>query len=667
MARRVSFWIPLILLILRTASAQDQAAGARPFVGDWPASRTLFGPIALGDVRLGGLLGGHVDANNHRSLSAGLESAIPKGIEAVSRGESPTTACRRLATDSDFYKWLEGACYALAYDGTQTRFSFPQLSTPSMKALAESVERYAGMLARMQSPDGYLGTRLSPARPFDDKVNHDLYTAGHFFEAAVAHFKATGDRRLLAAAARLADFYLDAYKKGNPYFATAGTREHPEVEVALVRLYRATGQKRFLDFAADIARMAQVSPDFSQLYAGGGRTHAVRLCYLLTGWAELYMETGDERFLAPLRPLWDEIVSARMYVTGGIGYNEHVPVQPYDLPQGIDTNRNRDIAETCASVAMMMFSWRLHAVTGESRYFDTIETILYNHYIGAVSQDHLGIFYYNPLRRVGDIAGRTDHGGPPTRRTRLPAIHSTACCVPNAWRFFGELPEYVFSVRGDTILVNLYTTARARARLADGTPVAIEMQTDYPRSGTVRVRVNAERPVRLRLGLRIPAWCEGARAAVGDRMTSAPAGQYWYVDRVWNPGDEVALDLPMRPEPIFTRPEVAANRGQVAFRRGPIIYCLEQEDAAGLDLERTYVCAEGGIQEEFDQDLGMWRLKIQAGELRVPAAGAPLYSPRPTIDPAAGREVKLIPFYFRANRSEDTRWITVIPYAGASW
>ena len=233
-------------------------------VGDWPADRTVCRPIPLGDVKLKGFLGLHVDANNHASIPAGLKSAIPAAFEARARGEEPSAACRRLATDTDLYKWLEGACYAITYD-------------PSLHEVAEAVDRYAGLLARLQEKDGYLGTRLLPAKPFDEKVWHDLYCAGHFIEAAVAHYKATGNRTLLDAACRLADFYARAKEAGHPYFRDVGTREHPEIEPALMRLYRTTGEKRFLDFASAITSMSRIAPTLADVHRGrrddGGVIH----------------------------------------------------------------------------------------------------------------------------------------------------------------------------------------------------------------------------------------------------------------------------------------------------------------------------------------------------------------------------------------------------------
>jgi len=596
-----------------------------PFVGDWPHGKVICRPVPLSCIRVEGFLGKHIDANN------------------------------RVSTDSDFYKWLEGACYAVAYD-------------PGLGELKKRIGFYADVIYRLQRDDGYLGTGISPAGPFDGKVRHDLYVAGHFFEAAVAHWKATGSRKLLLTAERLADFYLEAFKGGHPYFKEIGRREHPEAELALVRLARATGEKRFLDFAADLTRMYRVGPTVAEVCAGGGCTHAVRFCYLLTGASELFVETGREEFRRNLLPLWEEVVLTRMYVTGGIGKSERIPLRPYDLPQCLSGPRRRDIAETCASVALMLFSRRLHALTGESRFFDVIERILYNHYLGALSPDHLANFYYNPLKRVGDLRGITDHDGDPVRRTRLPRIHTTACCLPNAWRFFGQLPEYVFSVRDDGFTVNLYTTAEAHDKLRDGTEVKLEMKTVYPAGGRIELRVFPSRPATFTIRLRIPEWCEGASVTLpGGGTEKAQAGSYHAVRRLWRPGDSLKLHLPMRPVALLSRPEIEANRGQVAFRYGPLVYCLEKQDSPGIDLGEAVVVLDrrdpsASARAVFDPRFGLNVLKVKVGRRRKRLPPREPYFPAPPLLPEEIRDVKLIPFFLRATRLPETRWITFIPY-----
>lgn len=663
-----------VLLCGLPVQASGPGADA-PAVGNWDSPPVEYRPLGLRSVRLGGFLGRHVDANNRLSLLEGLKSPIPAAFEALAEGRTPPDSCKRLASDSDFFKWLEGACYAVAYE-------------PSLTELAAAVDRYAAILVRLQEPDGFLGTRLSPAKPFDRRVRHDLYCAGHFIEAAIAHHYATGRRELLDAAVRLADFYLQAWKNNHPYFEIVGTQEHPEIELALARLYRATGEPRFLEFGEAVTRMAHIAPRLADTRAGGGNLHAVRLCYLLTGATELYMAAGKQDLYQYVPDLWKEIVTTRMYVTGGVGYNERVPVTPYDLPQTLAGNLHRDIAETCASVSLMMLSWRLHGLTGDPACFDAIETILYNHYLGAISQDHLAIFYYNPLSRTGDLAGKTDHGADPVQRRRLPEIHSTACCLPNSWRFFGQLPEYVFSRHADELLINLYTDAQASFQTTEGTPVKIEMQTAYPHDGHIAIRVTPDQPRTFAISLRIPAWCADASIAVAGTTAPATAG-YHKLERHWQPGDRIELTLPMHPVVLTSHPAVAANAGQVAFRRGPLVYCLEREDADGMEVEDVTVVLDGP-RERVDSQHGFTVLTVPARPSTHPLTHSPtrplrddemrgqegatggrgdgttdtaaLYEPVRAVEETDLHEVSLVPFYFRANRQGDTRWVTWLPY-----
>jgi DUF1680 family protein len=309
---------------------------------------------------------------------------------------------------------------------------------------------------------------------------------------------------------------------------------------------------------------------------------------------------------------------------------------------------------------MMMFSWRMHGISGESRTYDVIEKILYNHCLGALSPDHTGNFYYNPLRRVGDLTGKTDHGGDPVRRTMLPRIHSTTCCLPNAWRFFAQLPEYVFAARGNQIQINLYTDAVGHHRM-DGGAVDVEIKTRYPHDGQVEIVLKPTAPAVFTVKLRIPGWCTEATARVdGGESMRASGGRYCDITREWRPGDRVLLNLPMLPVAVHGAPEVEADRGQAAFRRGPLVYCLESQDARGLDLERTVVVLNRenpstGVREVPDSTRGYVALEVRAGERSVAQTQAG------TELPTKQREVRLIPFYDRANRDVDTRWITWIP------
>ncbi len=616
-----------IQYLLASALLIGTASGAEPspvYAADWPEARARCHPVPLNNVRASGFLGRRIQANA-RSLMEGLKSPVPRGFEARAAGREPGPETKRLAADSDLYKWMEGAAYTLALTGD--------------RAMGRELERIAGLVIACQQKDGYINTQTPPNRRFDPAINHDLYTAGHFFEAAAAHYRATGKRNLLDAAKRWADYLIAEHRAGNPYFETVARKEHSEYELGLLRLARATGDARYLDFSKTLARLIPVG---RELLAG---RHAVRVNYLLTGYADLFLETGAEEWTRNLTAVWDEIVATRSFVTGGVSVHEAYQKEPHWLPQSTDHPR-RDIAETCTSISLAMFAWRLHSITGDSRYFDQIERILYNHYLGAVSLDHLATFYYNPLRMLAQTKGKTDHDGPLTRRTRLPEIHSTACCVTNEWRFFGALSEYLFSYDRDGLYVNLYTSGSVRHKLPSGAEAAVKVETQYPHEGRIRLTIGGEKPQRFALRLRVPAWCASARLrAAGGPPRAVAGGSHAVIEREWKPGDRVILDLDMPARMILPRPEEKDNAGQAVLARGPLVYCLEQVDA-------KFPIAQARLS-----------LRPQDAALRVKARWRPnlLEGVYVLEAPGVAGPLTLVPFYARANRAEDNRWLTFLP------
>ena len=270
---------------------------------DWPANLAKAQPVPIHNTQVSGYLGKRID-RNLESLMLGLESPIPKGFEAAVLGTAPPDY--RLAADSDLYKWLEGACYVFI----RTRD----------KALRQEIDRITDLIIECQDEDGYINAQVGQKIRWDPDVRHDLYIAGHLFEAAAAHYRATRDKRLLDAASRWADYLIMEYENGNAYYKTAALYEHSEYELGLLRLYRATGNKEYLGFSETLTKeLCKVEgPAMDQVTAGGG-THAVRVGYLLTGMADLYLETGREDMIEHLPGLWDYIVNTSTYVTGAVG------------------------------------------------------------------------------------------------------------------------------------------------------------------------------------------------------------------------------------------------------------------------------------------------------------------------------------------------------------
>lgn len=616
-------------------------APIRPISADWPSVRGRPEPLPMATVGLSGFLGRRVALNNGPSLNAALDSPVFLGYEADAVGDGWQGECRRRgAADTDLYKWLEAACYALA---------------GGSEGIRPAIDRVVEIILAARRPGGFIHTNRSPDEGLDPRARNELYLAGHLFEAAVAHFRATGESALLDAARAWANFLHERFAAGHPYFDAVPDQEHPEAEFALIRLFRATGDERSLDFARRLASRATVAERVGELRCGPHDRHAVCTLYMLTAWAELHLETGDERWLRPLSPLLDELERTRLYVHGGIGLDEIIPANPWHLPQA------GSVAETCASVALMMLARRMHAITGESRWYDLIENTLYNAFLGALSADHLGIFYFNPLRVVHPRdEGRQDLPG---ERTRLPALHRTSCCFPNAWRLLASLPEWVFAATDHALQVNLLTAGECDASFA-GVPVHARVQTRYPADGRTTIALEPERPVRFRLEVRIPRWCrEATVASPGGERRAARAGEYCAIDREWEAGDTVVLDLPMAPTAVASGPEITANVGQVAFRRGPLLYCLESEDAEGLSLSRVALrrealadAREGAVMETGD---GPPVLRIEAGELAAPVNGRAYFAWRP---PRMGEtaEAALIPWFARGNRAS-RHWRALLP------
>jgi len=300
---------------------------------------------------------------------------------------------------------------------------------------------------------------------------------------------------------------------------------------------------------------------------------------------------------------------------------------------------------------MIMFTWRMHAITGESRCFDVTENALYNHYLGAIALNGQGTFYYNPMRMVGDQSGKTDHSHtPPTARCMLPEINRTTCCMPNCWRFLSALPECVFSYDEAGLFVNLYTSATVNHALTDGREIALSVDTQYPHEGDVEVRFDGERATPFQLRLRIPSWCESARAErPGQREQSVKGGDYLVIDRTWREGDTVQLrlDMPVRMIPPDRR--VKANAGQVVLARGPELFCLEKEDV-DFPVEKASVAirpeeVKGRVDVTWHPDLlgGIHMLGL------------------PGLVDGEEVELKLVPWSVRANRCDTSRWVIFLP------
>jgi DUF1680 family protein len=552
----------------------------------------------------------------------------------------------RYYNDSDVYKWLEAAAFGLAAQ-----------AEPELRRLVDGL---AEEIAGAQASDGYLDSYFTFERAAERWTNltdlHEMYCAGHLIQAAVAHHRATGGRRLLDVAVRLADHICATFGPG----ARAGTDGHEEIELALVELYRETGDGRYLDqsrFLLDqrgrrppvlsgLAYHQDHLPVREQREVVG---HAVRATYLACGMADVVAETGEGALREALDALWGSAFGRKAYVTGGLGahWAGESFGEDFELPN------ERAYAETCAAIGGLMWNWRLLALDGEAKYADWMETALYNGILSGISLDGGAYFYQNPL---------ADRG----RHRRQPWF-GTACCPPNIARLLLALPGYLYGTSPEGVWVHHYVAGTVEVQPPGGGAGAgvagagatLAVETRYPWDGEVRLtmrRLPDGSGAPWTLYLRLPEWGEGASVRVnGERQTlEAGPGSYAAVRRAWREGDEVVLDLPMPVRRLRAHPRVLANTGRVALARGPVVYCVEGVDHPGLDVWDLELPAGAALEPEARPDL-LGGVVVLRGEAVVARAGAwdgRLYEPaarrpEPERRPAG---VLAVPYYAWANR-----------------
>lgn len=469
--------------------------------------------------------------------------------------------------DSDVYKALEAASYSLA--------------THPDPALDKQLDDIIAILAAAQQPDGYLDSYYTVKEPGKRWVNlrdnHELYCAGHMFEAAVAHFQATGKTTFLNIARKYAD-YIDSVFGPAP--KRLGYPGHPEIELALVKLWRATGERRYFELARFF-----VESRGSKFFAEEHRTpldrydgsywqddvpicdhqnikgHAVRACYLMSGTTDVARETGDVKLLKMLNRVWRNTAERNMYLTGGIGPSAHNEgfTEDYDLPN------LTAYQETCATVALAQWNHRLALLYGDAKYADIVERALYNGVLAGVSQDGTRFFYVNPLESRGN-----HHRSP---------WFGCACCPPNVARTLASLGGYAYATAADALYVNLFIQGAVKTKVA-GQDVKLNVTTDYPWEGVVTLKPELKSPMQFALHLRVPGWTRGVQVSVNGETLTDPEVERGYavLSREWRTGDVVQFDLAMPVEGIAAHPNVVADRGLIAIQRGPLVYCLEQVD-----------------------------------------------------------------------------------------
>lgn len=591
-------------------------------------NRTVSIPHALAQCELTGRV------KNFETADSVLRGAISEG-----------KFCGRYGfDDSDVYKVIEGVAYAL-----HTRYD---------AALDARVDTLIEKIGKAQEPDGYLYTMRTikpeaswaPERWVKDRMqgSHELYNAGHLYEAAAAHFYATGKRNLLDIALKNADLLVETFGPDKMHTVPG----HEVTELGLVRLYQVTGKREYLDLADFFIReRGHGSPEgqsynqdnipvLEQTEAVG---HAVRAGYLYAGMADVAALKGDSAYMPVLEKIWDDVVSHKIYLTGGVGAVGKIEGYgpAYELPN------MSAYCETCADIALVYWNHRMFLHSGDAKYLDIVERVIYNGFLSGVSMTGDRFFYPNPLESI-------------TGAERSPWF-TCACCPSNDVRFVASLPGYAYATGGNSLFVNLYMGGTASVHMADRI-VQLRQRSRYPWAGDVSMTIGLSAPDSFSVKLRIPGWAMGHPVpsslytyddSIRPAITIAVNGVaqravleqgFAVINRQWQPGDRIDLSLPMPVQRVRAHENIIDDRGKVAFERGPIVFCLEGPDQPDPWLLDSVIPDTAVIQSSFNRNLlgGVQVLTGTAFSSRRTANGGR------EIGPA--RHFTAIPYYAWAHR-----------------
>jgi DUF1680 family protein len=504
--------------------------------------------------------------------------------------------------DTDIYKVIEGASYTLSVH-----------PDPKLDAYVDSL---IAKIAAAQEPDGYLYTTrtIDPQHPHkwagterwqnEEILSHELYNLGHLYEAAVAHYQATGKRTLLDIAIKSANLLVNTFGPGKRAIYPG----HQIVEMGLVKLYRVTGNEQYLSLAKFMLDSRHNGSPYNQadqpvIDQTEAEGHAVRAGYMYSGMADVAALTGDKAYLNAIDQIWGNVVNKKLYLTGGIGSTgEGEAFGPnYDLPNMTAYN------ETCAAVANDFWNQRLFLLHGDAKYVDVLERTLYNGLLSGVSLDGKTYFYPNPLESNG-------------QHQRSPWF-GVACCPGNITRFMPSIPGYVYAQNGDNIYVNLFMSNTAELQLGKGAKVNLAQQTRYPWDGNVKITVDPEQTSTFAMKVRIPGWARG-EVVPGDLYRFENASQekiglrvngkaqaidldkgYATIRREWKAGDRIELELPMPVRRVLANEKVSADRNRVALERGPLVYCAEWADSPDKHVRNIVLTDRDSLEAQWKPGL----------------------------------------------------------------
>lgn len=580
----------------------------------------------------------HSGAIHNLKLAAGTEQGKFVGL---------------VSQDSDLFKWMEAASYTLCLEENSE--------------IRQALEDMVDLLEQAQRADGYLNAFYQlyfPNEPWAYlKESCQLYCAGHMIEAGVGHYEATGDLRLLRVAIGLAD-RIDA-DFGREAGKLRGYDGHAEIELALMRLYHATGERRYLEraryfieergqtpFYFDLEKKQNVSGNLvyalqeadyhhSQSHAPireqrEATGHAVKAMYFYSGVCDVARDTGDESLLQALDLLWDSVMR-QMYVTGAIGSSEHGErfTLDYDLPNELI------YGETCASIGLFLFAFRMLLARHDSQYADVMERALYNGILSGLSVDGKAFFYTNPLECDPAVnAARFDRRHLSLERQPW---FECPCCPPNIARLIGSLGRYVYTANADTLYVHHYMGCTATL---DG--LTLTQETNYPWEGCVMLRFSCDAPIQRRMALRLPSWCGGHTLTLNGAPIQAELLRgYLTLERLWQTGDTLCLELSMEPGHVYANPRVRADEGKACISRGPLVYCAEGGDQEGASLDGIFLPRDGSLREENRIIDGIPFLGLVADCLLAHGPESLYGYEPPRFSPA---RLRLIPYALWANR-----------------
>lgn len=640
MKKRHVFLLPLSLGVLAEATAQVKLKS------DYPIQPVAFTQVMVKDNFWAPKIRTNADVTIPYTLDQCKRTGRIDNFLVAAGKKKADKLTEFTFDDTDLYKIIEGASYGL--------------QVKKNPGLERYLDTLINIIGDAQEPDGYLYTfrTAKMEKPHDwvgskrwekeEDLSHELYNSGHLFEAAVAHYQATGKKTLLNIATRNADLLVKTFGPGKEEKFPG----HQIVETGLTKLYRVTGKKEYLDLAKFFLDLRGTPGHLNHEYSQAHKKvidqhdavgHAVRATYMYTGMADVAALNGDKQYLAAIDDIWNDVVYKKMYITGGIGAtgNGEAFGKAYDLPN------MSAYAETCAAIANVYWNSRMFLLHGDSKYIDVMERTLYNGLLSGVSLSGDRFFYPNPLASMG--------------QHQRSAWFGCACCISNMTRFLPSMPGYVYAQNKNDLYVNLFVGSESSIQLPAG-KLNITQQTDYPWNGKNEITINPEKNFSFALHVRVPGWANGQPvpgdlySETGNNATPlviSVNGQpvkyemekgYAVINCAWKKGDKVSFELPMDVQKLSANSLVQADKSRFALQRGPIVYCLEGADNKDAAVMNIVVDKNAPISAVYKPELlnGVMTLNMKGNSTKRQLNSSELIK--------TTQDVTAIPYYSWANR-----------------